>query len=78
MADPVPAPVKKPGYKTSEFWVTVASIVGTLVATSVANLPDAEAIGIAGGLALAYNVGRVAVKIASAFFHSAGVDRDAE
>jgi hypothetical protein len=30
----------KPGYKTTEFWVAVATIIGSVVSTLSGNLPD--------------------------------------
>lgn len=59
------------GYKASEFWVTIATIVGTLTATIVNQLPASEAGAITGGLALAYTVVRTVSKIAAAYYEAA-------
>lgn len=73
MPAPVPAPVK-PGWQTSEFWVTVATGVLSVL-TYVSNLPlpvgsptwvvKAVAIAASAATALAYILGRARVKAAS-------------
>jgi len=54
---------KKSGIRTSEFWLSVAGILGTAVAAFGGFIPAALAAKIAGGLTVAYTVARAVVKI---------------
>jgi hypothetical protein len=67
--------LKKPGYKTSEFWLTLATIAGTAVASIAGGLPGTEGAALTGGLATAYGIFRVAVKIAQAFADASGASK---
>lgn len=47
-----------PGWKTTEFWVSVATIVGALTATLAGNLPDKYAAIATAVSAAAYAISR--------------------
>lgn len=48
----------KSGWKTSEFWITIAANVGTITAAGANVLPPKYAVILAGVSVLAYNVSR--------------------
>jgi hypothetical protein len=52
----------KPGYKTTEFWLTITGAVGSSLAASAGVLPIPFAGQIAAGLIMVYTVARAAVK----------------
>jgi hypothetical protein len=62
----------KPGFKTTEFWASLAAGIGTAVASIAGSLPPEWAAPVSGGLAVAYTFARAAVKIADAFFSKTG------
>lgn len=65
----------KPGYKTTEFYVTVATIVGSLVTAISGGLPADWAASVSGGLAAAYAIARAVAKVGEAFAKGAGVSK---
>ena len=62
----------KSGYKTTEFWVTIATIAGTALAAVAGGLPAGQGAAVTGGLAVAYGVFRAIVKVADAFASGSG------
>lgn len=73
------SPAQKPGYRTSEFWVSLfAMLVGALIASDAipTDSPVAKALGVVASIlgALGYQVTRAAVK-ASGNHASAFVER---
>lgn len=54
----------KPGWKTTEFWVTALSIAGLVVASLAATLPPPYAAIGAGVAAAAYAISRGLAKLA--------------
>jgi hypothetical protein len=61
---PVPPVTPKPGWRTSEFWVTLFTILGG-TAAAVAKPNTGLAIGGAAATAVAYNISRALVKTSS-------------
>jgi len=57
MSTPPNKPVK-PGYQTTEFWVTLAIVIGSLTATLAGNLPDKYAAIATAVSAAAYAIAR--------------------
>jgi 3-keto-L-gulonate-6-phosphate decarboxylase len=64
----------KPGYKTTEFAVTIATLLGSLLSAVSGGLSAPDAAKVSGVLGSVYIVGRVIVKVAEAFGKTAGVD----
>ena len=67
---PTPTPVPTPGYKTSEFWLTLLAMVVSAIAASGGLAPDsprAKLVGVVLAVlaALGYTAGRSAVKVAA-------------
>lgn len=62
----------KPGYKTTEFYVTIATILGSLTAAVSGGLPPEWAAGVSGGLGVAYAIARAIAKVGEAFFKGSG------
>jgi hypothetical protein len=60
MAEPIPTPPAKPGYKTSEFWLTIASGVAAFV---VPNLPPAWRVGLSVASSGIYAIARGLAKL---------------
>ena len=61
----VPAVEPKSGFKTSEFWVTIATVLGSIFASVQSSLPDDWKIAavVCGAIAAAaYSVSRALVK----------------
>jgi hypothetical protein len=65
----------KPGFKTSEFLLTIATIAGTALAAVAGSLSAPESAKLSGGLAVAYGIFRTAVKIGQAFADSSGASK---
>lgn len=59
------APAHKPGWQTSEFWITAVTVVGA-ISTAIAGVPLSPVAGIAAGVgAAAYAISRGIVKARS-------------
>ena len=65
MADPVPAPVK-PGWQTTEFWLSAVMAVAPMIMTFVGALPPPYGPIIAAVVTAIYTIGRSFVKGAPA------------
>lgn len=59
----IPAPVLKPGYKTSEFWLAVLVIVLSFGADIAALFPPPTGTAIAAATAIAYRITRLVLKL---------------
>jgi hypothetical protein len=57
----------KPGYKTTEFYISIATIAGTFISALAGALPASESAGIVGGVAVVYALARAIVKVSTAF-----------
>jgi hypothetical protein len=66
------AQVSKPGYQTTEFYVTIATLLGSMLSAVSGGLPSEWAAGVSGGVVAAYAIARAVVKIGAALFAGYG------